>query len=316
MMKRPCGAALFLLSSVALFSLQPAAAEELANPPTEELMTTFRSFIPALQPDIFSLDEIEQPATTVNEWLMQMAQAELVEITAIALEETTNGFMLRLETTGELVPPETTITGNAAIADIPNAVLNLSNGDDFFASDPVGGIALIDVSSLPDNRVRIAVTGTDAPPAVTITSEVTGITVSAIPGDPTAQVSDDETIQVVVTGEQEGYLAPGASTATRTDTPLRDVPQAIQVIPREVIEDQQAIGVEEVLENAAGVSFLGGQGFGLNFAVRGFDNAPILRDGFRQFGLEGFEPEVANLEQVEVLRGPASVLFGESNPGG
>lgn len=89
------------------------------------------------------------------------------------------------------------------------------------------------------------------------------------------------------------------------------------MIPRQVIEDQQAIGIEEVLENAAGVTFQGNNlGRGLEFSIRGFTGAPILRDGFLLLGGDVAEPEVANLERVEVLRGPASVLYGQSEPGG
>ncbi|MEH2275319.1 MAG: hypothetical protein V7K40_11155 [Nostoc sp.] len=50
------------------------------------------------------------------------------------------------------------------------------------------------------------------------------------PSQPSAQ--GDEPIELVVTGEQDGYNAPNATTATRTDTPLRDIPQSIQVVPQ------------------------------------------------------------------------------------
>ena len=67
-------------------------------------------------------------------------------------------------------------------------------------------------------------------------------------------VQGEEEIEIVVTGEQEtGYRVPDASTATRTDTPLRDIPQSIQVIPQQVIQDQQATRLTEVLKNAPGV---------------------------------------------------------------
>lgn len=262
------------------------------------------------------LNEMEAAATTVDEWLTQIAQAALVEITNIQIDETTKGLTLRLETSGNLLVQETSTIGNAAIVDIPNALLNLSESEDFFASEPIEGISLINVTNLPDNQVRIAITGANAPPVVDISTVAIGLTVSATPGEPTAQVPDDA-IQIVVTGEQDSYLIPDASTATRTDTPLRDIPRSIQVIPRQVIEDQQAISLEEVLENTAGVSFLGNNdGRGLQFAIRGFDGATVLRDGFRLFGEDSVEPEVANLERIEVLRGPASVLYGQAEPGG
>ena len=119
-------------------------------------------------------------------------------------------------------------------------------------------------------------------------------------------------------GPVDGYLAERSATATKTDTPIRDIPNSIQVVPRQVIEDEQAIGLEEVLDNAAGVTYLGNDASrGLNFSVRGFENAPILRDGFNFFGFAATpaEVEVANIERAEVIRGP-SVLYGRSEPGG
>lgn len=243
------------------------------------------------------------------------------EVTGVRLEETEAGFTLLLETDGEPPVPETTVRGNAAIANIPNAILNLPDGKDFLASNPAEGIALVSVSALPDNRVRIAVTGANVPPAVNLQVIATGLIASVAIGEASVQTPDENAIQLTVTGEQEDddYFVPATSTATRTDTPLRDVPQSIQVIPRQVIEDQQAVGLEDVLENAAGVTFLGNNaGRGLRFSVRGFDDPPVLRDGFLLPGFLGdaAEPEVANLERVEVLRGPASVLFGQAEPGG
>jgi iron complex outermembrane receptor protein len=129
----------------------------------------------------------------------------------------------------------------------------------------------------------------------------------------------DENIEIVVTGEQEeeGYSVPDASTATRTDTPLRDIPQSIQVVPEQVIEDQQVTELEEALRNVSGVTFGGDvTSRGEEFNIRGFDNVPILRDGFRRYGSFGTFPEVANLERIEVLKGPASILYGEIQPGG
>ncbi|MCG8362028.1 MAG: TonB-dependent receptor plug domain-containing protein [Pseudanabaenales cyanobacterium] len=122
----------------------------------------------------------------------------------------------------------------------------------------------------------------------------------------------------MVTGEEESrYVEPTVTTGTRTDTPLRDIPQSIQVIPQEVIEDQQVIRLGDALRNVSGM-VRGAQAFsGERFTIRGFDNAAILRDGFRQ----GFDanitfPELSNLETVEVLKGPASILFGSLEPGG
>lgn len=136
--------------------------------------------------------------------------------------------------------------------------------------------------------------------------------------EPQPEAGEDEDIEIVVTGEQEeGYRLPNASTATRTDTPIRDIPLSIQVVPQQVIRDQQLTRLDEVLRNVSGVTFSGdAQSRGEEFSIRGFDNVPILRDGFRRYGSFETFPEVANLEQVEVLKGPASILYGEIQPGG
>ncbi|MEO0536309.1 MAG: TonB-dependent siderophore receptor [Cyanobacteria bacterium P01_A01_bin.123] len=264
------------------------------------------------------LSEVEPAATSVDEWLTQMAQTQPVAITHIQIEETADGLSLRLEASGELAAPETSVTGNAAIADIPNATLNLPDGEDFLSSEPIDGIALVNVTNLPNNQVRIAITGTDAAPAVDISIGTTGLIVSATPGDPSVQAIDEDSIQIVVTGEQNDYFVPNASTATRTDTPILDIPASIQVIPRQVLEDQQVVRLEEALRNVSGVTTgTTLSGTTETFNIRGFDNTRVLQDGFRQF--DGFGQntvEIANLERVEVLRGPASILYGEVQPGG
>ena len=66
-----------------------------------------------------------QPATTVTDWMAQI-EASLVQITGVRLEETEAGLQIILETAdGELAAPTTTVSGNALIAEIPNAVLAL-----------------------------------------------------------------------------------------------------------------------------------------------------------------------------------------------
>lgn len=127
---------------------------------------------------------------------------------------------------------------------------------------------------------------------------------------------EDEEIEIVVTGEQEGgYIAPNATIGTRTDTPLRDIPQSIQVVPQQVLEDQQVIRLTEALRNVSGVNtddIFAGTIDRIN--IRGFQQDVFLRDNFRQsqFSLR----ETANLERIEVLKGPASVLYGNLEPGG
>ncbi|NEQ29413.1 MAG: TonB-dependent siderophore receptor [Leptolyngbya sp. SIO4C5] len=296
-----------------------------APSPTDQFTpepAVLRATRPAAEPSptpLLSHSSTPSLATTVTEQLTPIAQTQPITITNVQVEETAEGFSLQLEADGELATPTTSVAGNAAIADIPNAMLQLPDGNEFFASDPAEGISLINVTNLPDNQVRVAITGTDATPTVNISVGAAGLVVSGMPGDPTVSVPDEEAIQVRVTGEQtdDDYFVPNASTATRTDTPILDTPASIQVVPQQVLEDQQVIRLDEALANVSGVS--SGSTFSnvtLDFNVRGFD-APTLRNGFREFGgFTGTSPNVTNIERVEVLKGPASILYGEIQPGG
>lgn len=263
------------------------------------------------------VDDIEQPTVTVSEWMAQIADIEAVQVTGVQLNAIATGIEIVLETPNEsLAPGITSVVGNALIVDIPGAVLALPDDDEFQAANPDEAIALISISPRGDG-IRIAITGTDAPPTAEFRTETQGLVVSVASGSATAEAEADR-IQIVVTGESEGslYFAPDATTATRTDTPLRDIPQSVQVIPEAVLEDQQVLRLDEALRNTAGI-VAGNQRAGdtETFTIRGFENSTILRDGFRQFTFGGIQ-ETANLERIEILRGPASVLYGAAEPGG
>ncbi|MHC5732267.1 MAG: TonB-dependent receptor plug domain-containing protein, partial [Nostoc sp.] len=101
------------------------------------------------------------------------------------------------------------------------------------------------------------------------------------------------------------YRVPNATTATRTDTPILDIPQSIQVVPQQVIKDQQVTRLKEALSNISGVTFNGTtNGRGDTYNRRGFNNAPVLQYGFRIYSTEQPIQEVADLERVEFLKGP------------
>jgi iron complex outermembrane receptor protein len=243
-------------------------------------------------------------------------EASLTQITAVRVEATETGLQVILETAaGELATPTTQTIGNALIADIPNATI----AEEFSQANPIEGIALVNVTSLPDDRVRVAITGTDAPPVAEVTAEAQGLAFAVRLGE-AGTAAEDDAIQVVVTGEQnEGYNPSSASTATRTDTPLRDIPQSIQVVSQQIIQEQQANNIVEVLQNVSGVIQTSPNYSQFpTFTIRGFEASDFagnfLRDGLRD--TSGRYGSFANVERIEVLRGPASVLFGGGNPGG
>ncbi|MGQ0594441.1 MAG: TonB-dependent siderophore receptor [Gammaproteobacteria bacterium] len=124
---------------------------------------------------------------------------------------------------------------------------------------------------------------------------------------------------ITVTGErwdETGYHVPNAATATKTETPLMETPVSIQIVPQQVLRDQQVIRFDEALENVSGVYRLGGDGIVEGFLLRGFQADAYYRDGVRVQFLDVGVRETANLERIEVLKGPAAVLYGRIEPGG
>ncbi|WP_020484258.1 TonB-dependent siderophore receptor [Methylomonas sp. MK1] len=110
------------------------------------------------------------------------------------------------------------------------------------------------------------------------------------------------------------YMRPNAITATKTDTPLMQTPMSVKVVPQQVLKDQQVITVDQALSNVSGAtSGAGGTG---TFFLRGFGNYNIYRDGFLNQSQWSHTEDLANVERVEVLKGPGSILYGRSEPGG
>lgn len=112
-------------------------------------------------------------------------------------------------------------------------------------------------------------------------------------------------------GEVDGYRALTATSSTLTDTPLREVPQSIQVLPRSVIDDQGITSIGEALKNvsgAVGQSALQTPVYNSNY-IRGFP-AEIYIDGMTTYLQSGDPNSFADVERIEVLKGPSAILYG------
>jgi iron complex outermembrane recepter protein len=260
--------------------------------------------------------------------LVAQESSSAVKITAVKLKPVSNGIEVILESEGlSASQPISRTEGNTVVAEVQNAVLALPEGPGFQAANPSAGIASVSVLQMDATTVKVSIVGTvSAPVAATVTFSQPQ-TAQQPPTQSQPALSqpidpDEGEEEIVVTGEQEPtYRVPNASTATKTDTPLRDIPQSIQVVPRQVIEDQGATRASEILRNVSGVvSTTGPSGVGEEFAIRGFSGNDDVgagneyRNGFRALDLGSFNP--SNIERVEVLKGPASVLYGQLEPGG
>ncbi|MEM9005703.1 MAG: TonB-dependent siderophore receptor [Cyanobacteria bacterium P01_F01_bin.86] len=293
--------------------IRPSTSQPAPTATASETEPTDESAIPI---DVSTVRQIEAqpPATTVDEWVAQI-EASLIQITDVRVEETEAGLQVILETAeGELAAPTTQTVGNALIADIPNALLALPEGDSFEAFGPAEGIALVSVTNEPGDQVRVAITGTEAPPVAEVNA--TGLAVTL--GEVVAGAEDDA-IQVVVTGEgDEGYNPSNASTATRTDTPIRDTPFSIQVVPQQVLEDRNVRTITEAVETVSGVveDFVDNQPSNGARRIRGFRSFNAFRNGLRDLDGGGSVLPLGVVERVEVLKGPASFITGAIEPGG
>ncbi|MBY3189244.1 TonB-dependent siderophore receptor [Rhizobium laguerreae] len=125
------------------------------------------------------------------------------------------------------------------------------------------------------------------------------------------------------TSPVKGYVAKNSSAGSKSDTPLNQIPQSVSVIGTEEMDDRGITNkIDEVLLYTPGVTSqpFGGDGDTDWFYIRGFDagQTGVFFDNLTLFsyGFGGFQLDPFMLERVEVLKGPASVLYGGANPGG
>ncbi|MDO8310375.1 MAG: TonB-dependent receptor plug domain-containing protein, partial [Sideroxyarcus sp.] len=122
--------------------------------------------------------------------------------------------------------------------------------------------------------------------------------------------------EIKVQGDKDlGYSPAFSSGATKSNAPLRDVPQTVNVIPQQLIQDQAARSMQDVLRNVPGVGMSNGDGQRDQVTIRGFSAiADQFIDGIRDDAL--YFRDLSNIERVEVLKGPAAVLYGRGSSGG
>ncbi|MEH2182511.1 TonB-dependent siderophore receptor [Nostoc sp.] len=329
---------LFAVSSllITVFSVTVADAEQLLS---EKFNTSGE-----VKSKVHSSSEVQTSKTSAKyllrtprnqNFVPQLSQAttDVVSVTDVKVNTTDKGIELILITANSVklqVSPKT--EGNSYIADIPNAQLKLASGD-FRQQKPYSGIALITVTNVDANTLRVTVVGETSTPVVELfDSQTEGLVFGVTPAvstaiQPTTPLQQNQTqqkqppIELEVTAPPDTYRVPNTSIGTKTDTPLRDIPQSIQVIPGQVWQDQSSDNLGDVLRNAgvAPPARFPGR-FADEFTIRGFSNSftNIFINGLRQspaFSIIA-PTDLTNLQRVEVFKGPASVLYGRGNLSG
>jgi len=129
--------------------------------------------------------------------------------------------------------------------------------------------------------------------------------------------SSAELEAITITGTRErAYRSVVAPTANKSDTTVKETPFSIQTVTRELIEDRGVTTFGEAVRTVPGLTpQVGWGGSNDRFRLRGFATSANLKNGFRR---SVFAPvdELVNIEQIEVLKGPASALYGRFEPGG
>lgn len=254
-------------------------------------------------------------------WEVELAQAEnLVQITDVQVMPSEDGLdIVLIMAEGTLASPVFSVVGNAQIAEIPNAVLALSDSNEFQAANPIEGIAFVRVSSLPDNRVQVAITGLNAPPATDVRTEagslVLGVVLDTIApeGGVAESAIADDALRVLVTAE-------------RTPEDVQEVPLSITVLTEQQLEDANINSLDGLADNTPNFTFFpsGTNRTAPFYSLRGVTNFNVFsRDGVGFFvddvpyDFAGFlDQDLIDLERVEVLRGPQNTLYGRSSLGG
>lgn len=167
---------------------------------------------------------------------------------------------------------------------------------------------VFDGPAMPAARLLLSTTLIALPMAYAVAAEET-MTVNAERGES-------------VTAPMAGIVAKESAAGTKTATPLRKTPQSISVITRQQMDDQAVASVSDALSYTSGVvtNYRGNSNRNDEVISRGFRYAPKFLDGL-SYGLSGQAGAAGQidpwlLERVEMVHGPASVLYGQVNPGG
>ncbi|WP_392477512.1 TonB-dependent receptor domain-containing protein [Nostoc sp. C110] len=267
------------------------------------------------------LSDIKLPHTSVKEWLAQQEESTIL-VTGIKLNQMASGLEVVLETSAsDKLQATAKIEGNSFIANIPNAQLRFASGNTFRQEKPVAGITEVLAANQDANSIQITVVGTTQAPKVELFDSDEGLVLGVTPTTPETQPSADSQkpnepdIELTVTAQKRPENA-------------QNVPISVTVIPRQEIEDANIDSLIDIANQTPNFNFLptssGGTEFS-NYSLRGLNNQnfltaqdsvafyiddiPIDYNGFLDLAL-------LDLEQIEVLRGPQSTLYGRNSSGG
>lgn len=172
-----------------------------------------------------------------------------------------------------------------------------------------------------EQAVAASLVGTDLALDVTSNGTLTVVQRPEAPQPVAANMGADDAQlpEIAVTGaalsEDQLYYNPSnSSTVTRSDTPIKEIPQSIEVISSKVLRDRQATDLAEAVKGSAGVSQTLSNRGEMTFKIRGFAVQQTSTNGVTNPSVIG--SAIEGVERIEVIKGPDSVMSGSSSPGG
>jgi iron complex outermembrane receptor protein len=282
----------FLLSGLMMaFMATPAQSEESEN-------------------KALRLSDIE-PISQKAELLLSQ---NLTQIKGIKVQPSETGLQIILETDSPTnLQPLIYTQDNLLVIEVLEAVLT----EEFRVENPSNDITEIKATPLENDVIRITVTGKTGIPTAQVIPSETNLVLSLTAGDTATSPTEIEVVATQEARQETGYFVPNASVGTKTDTPILDTPQSIQVVPQEVLRDRNVRSIREGLENVSGVILTTAPAGSRNyFTIRGFaDFTGFLVNGIPdpQINSDG---SFINIDRIEVIKGPASVLYGQGPVGG
>ncbi|MEO1802274.1 MAG: TonB-dependent siderophore receptor, partial [Cyanobacteria bacterium J06629_2] len=258
---------------------------------------------------------------------------QLNQITSVDVRETDKGIELIVQTADGSAPEFVETPDKKTLyIDVVNAELNLTTGQSLSIDNPAETISSVTVSQEFAGSVSIIITGTESLPQVElipnavggIFSVTTTSTTAQTPVSPTTSEPPVEEIEIIVTGqaeEEQEYIAPEVNIGRGNPQSVLDTVQSVQSVTEEVIEDQNINDLSSITDYVSGVSrgTVASQNAGTEFTIRGFGAVQgrenLLRNGLRDDTL-GSLSGLTNIERVEILKGPSSVLYGQGIVGG
>ncbi|MEM8832585.1 MAG: TonB-dependent receptor [Cyanobacteria bacterium P01_G01_bin.19] len=250
---------------------------------------------------LFSVVSLSALVTTIVQPVLAQTQTRITQVQVEATAD--GGLTISLDAGFELPSGQQTPLNETTLAiDFPNTQLNLVGGEQFIRNNPTPDIAAVRVFPLDDRTVRVEVVGNDGQPDISLKPAPTSLTVTVLP----APIQEFTII------------------STRRPTPVTETPASVETVTEEELNRRRALirNTGDAIQTVPGVTLnrLGPITSSANIRGVTGERIGLLVNGNRQPNLE-FGPDLGSIdpfriERIEVLKGPASSLYGADAFGG